>query len=89
MINFDQIIQSLEKEPVEDKQFTQLLDFIIQELFPGGEYRLIHDPHWYQYILKIRHEGKYYESRARDEQIGVIRGLQAMVKHCNLKQLKQ
>lgn len=89
MINFDRIIQSLEKEPAEDKHFTQLLDFIIQEIFPGGEYLLRHEPHWGQYMLDIRHEGKYYVCRSRDEQLGVIRGLQAMVKHYNLKQLKQ
>lgn len=89
MINFDRIIQSLEKEPAEDKQFTQLLDFIIQEIFPGGEYLLRHKPHWGQYTLDIHHEGKYYVCRSRADQLGVIRGLHAMVEHYNLKQLSQ
>lgn len=89
MINFDRIIQSLEKEPAEDKQFTQLLDFIIQELFPGGEYRLRYDPLWFQYTLDIHHEGKKYQCRSTDKQLDLIRALKSMIEHYNIKQLKQ
>ncbi|WNO28349.1 hypothetical protein SEA_PSONYX_39 [Corynebacterium phage PSonyx] len=85
MIDFDRIVQSLEKEPAEDKQFAQLLDFIIQKLFPGGEYRLSYDPQWGQCELDIRHEGKFYGLRVRDEQVLIIRTLKRMIERYNIK----
>lgn len=89
MIDFGRIIQSLEKEPVEDEQFAQLLDFIIQKLFPGGEYRLRYDPLWFQYTLDIHHEGKKYQCRSTGEQLDLIRALKSMIEHYNIKQLGQ
>lgn len=80
MINFDRIIQSLEKEPAEDKHFAQLLDVIIQEFFPGGEYRLRRQPLWGQCELDIRHEGKSYGLRVQDEQVLIIRALARLIK---------
>ena len=89
MIDFDRIVQSLEKEPAEDEQFAQLLDFIIQKLFPGGEYRLRYAPQWVQFELDIRHEGKFYGLRARDEQVPIIRTLERLVQKYAPEKLNQ
>lgn len=86
MIDFGRIIQSLEKEPVEDKQFTQLLDFIIQKIFPGGAYLLSYDPQWGQCELDIRHGGKKYQCRSTDEQLDLMRALKSMIEHYSKEQ---